>query len=317
MRSVVPVAILVLTSVLMAGCAKDDGEGDLHYVCANGTEIHADDHPEANATEAEDLAKFCARSSTTGSRSNTTSQAPNVLPTLVVNVTDDGGNATVVTMIDGNLTFSAAGSTDSDGTIAGIAVTVTDSNTTRTATLYDAAKKAFKSATFRFDRAGPVNVTVAMVDDRAGFTVNQTHVYVNHLQTLGPKTVLIPADGVVPGVVPGTSACNGGDPLTSAQYYTEMRFDVASHASFVEATASTTGLDTGPAGALPSGASITICSPSKEALSDSGETVATRPDATLPPPVGTQSYYIGVYATFPQSSVAVDVLVHYEPRAAA
>src|SRR5688572_29100225 len=162
MRSV-PVAILLSTAFLLAGCSGGDGGDELHYVCSNGTEIHADDHPEVNATKAEDLAKFCPGGSTsTGSRSNTTSAAPNVPPTLVLKITNPDGEETPVTLVDGNLTFDATGSTDSDGSVAGIAVTVTDSNVTRTATLYDAAKKQFTTATFMFDRPGPVNVTVAM-----------------------------------------------------------------------------------------------------------------------------------------------------------
>src|SRR5688572_529771 len=124
MRSV-PVAILLSTAVLLAGCSGG-GEDDLHYTCPGGAEVHGEDHPDANTTT--DLAKFCPGSTTSGSRSNTTSQAPNVLPTLLLTITDDNGTETPVTLKGGNLTFDAAGSTDSDGSIAGIAVTVTDSN---------------------------------------------------------------------------------------------------------------------------------------------------------------------------------------------
>ncbi|HUR24426.1 MAG TPA: hypothetical protein VM327_00235 [Candidatus Thermoplasmatota archaeon] len=299
MRSVVPVAILVLTSILMAGCAKDGGEEHLHYVCANGTEVHEDAHPEANATKAEDLAKFCPKSSTSGSKSNTTSQAPNVMPTLVLNITDDGGNVTPVTMLDGNLTFSAVGSKDADGTIAGIAVTVTDSNTTRTATLYDAAKKEFKDATFKFDRPGVVNVTVAMVDDRAGFSVNQTHVYVDHLQVLAPSKIQVPFGGG------DSDICKGGPhALVEASWWKSYSFVVAGNASWIEATA-TAG-------------EIAICSAApqgeREQLSDTtGTEVSTPPGTPLPPPVGINSYQIGAFGDEPSQEVGATVLVHYEP----
>lgn len=306
MRSVVPVAILLLTSLLMAGCAKDGGEDDLHYVCANGTEIHSEDHPEANATKAEDLAKFCTKSSTSGSRSNTTTQAPNVAPVLVLKISDDGGNATPVTMLGGNLTFDATGSTDADGSVAGIAVTVTDSNTTRTATLYDAAKKQFKTATFKFDRPGRVNVTVAMVDDRAGFTVNQTHVYVNHEQVVGGAEIIGPPPPEI------SSECSGGGQAVIAEsYFKEYSFVVVANATFVEAVA-TAG-------------SITICSPHPAAgepgtpLSNTGAEVITTPGVPLPAPTGIQSYYIGATANPPRQAVGATVIVHYEPdtRAAA
>ena len=305
MRSVVPVALLVLTSFLMAGCAKDGGEDELHYVCADGKEIHADDHPEANATQASDLAKFCAKSTTTGSRSNSTSQAPNVSPILILNITDNGGNATNVTLLDGNLTFSAEGSSDPDGSIAGIAVTITDSNTTKTATLYDAAKKEFKSATFTFDRPGPVNVTVAMVDDRAGFSVNQTKVYVNQVIQLG-------ASNIQAGPAPvGFDSCTGGTDvgpvngdLYEASFYKKNSINVVAGVTMIEAVDD-------------AATQLTICGPDDQAKSEQGNPTATAPGTELPPPSGVASYYVTSYADEPQTMTAPLVTVHYEPQTAA
>lgn len=306
MRSV-PVAILLSTAFLLAGCSGGDGE-ELHYVCADGKEIHADDHPEANATKAEDLAKFCAKPTTSGSRSNSTSSAPNVSPILVLSITDPGGNVTPVTLLDGNLTFDATGSSDPDGTIAGIAVTVTDSNTTRTATLYDAAKKEFKSATFNFDRPGPVNVTVAMVDDRAGFTVNQTKVYVNHMQRIGGENIQVPGGADFPAE---NDACTGSsEDLLDASYFKSPSFILVAGATKVDVTA------------VDSNLVMTICDPSGTPVSEEYQqgSVSTLPDAVLPPPAGTESYTVGAYAAAaPQqgTSTAMDVLVHYEPQEAA
>ena len=315
MRSA-PVAILLSTAVLLAGCSGGDGEDELHYTCPGGVEIHQDDHPDANTTA--DLAEFCPGSTTSGSRSSSTSQAPNVLPTLVLKVSDDGGNETPVTMLDGNLTFDASGSTDSDGSIAGIAVTITDSNTTRTATLYDAGKKQFKPATFKFDREGVVNVTVAMVDDRAGFTVNQTHVYVNNLQVIPEQT--IQAAGGSSAV--DESGCNGNDPLVDSFYVKPFTFSLVPGATFVEATVTTHDSLPDPAPDETS-ATITICSlPDADgvraALSDSGDsTVRTFPDAALPAPTGTDFYQVWATAGVPNTTAGVTVLVHYEPEAAA
>ena len=304
MRSAVSVAILVCTSFLLAGCG-DKGKEDFDYVCPDGVQFHSDDYPQANTTA--DLAKLCAKGG--GSKTNTTSQAPNKLPVLVLNVTDDGGNATSVTMLDGNLTFSAAGSTDPDGTIAGIAVTVTDSNTTRTATLYDAGKKQFKTATFKFDRAGVVNVTVAMVDDRAGFTVNQTHVYVNEEFVSTPQNVAanrpIANFNDCGGASDLPGADNSGD-LMEAQFYKEFSFPVAPGATKIEAS------DAG-------GVVLTICTPENVSVSGGpANPTMTTPDANLTAPVGTDSYYVSAYKPTTSAPGGVDaapvIIIHYEPQ---
>jgi hypothetical protein len=307
MRVAVSVAILVSASFLLAGCSKS-GEGDeLHYQCPGGVEIHQDDHPSANTTT--DLAKFCPRSSTSGSKSNSTTSAPNKLPTLVLKITDMDGAESPVTLLDGNLTFDATGSTDSDGSIAGIAVTVTDSNTTRTGTLYDAAKKQFNKVTFRFDRAGVVNVTVAMVDDRAGFTVNQTHVYVNTEQHVGVSTVNFPMGNQLPT---GADECDGGDPLVDAQYFTPVSFDVSAGATRIDATS------------VSPDAVLTICKPEGESAHtpvspQATHEVTTDPGVELPAPIGIAHYQVGVYngGTSPQMPNAMVVVVHYEPQTAA
>jgi hypothetical protein len=299
MRSV-PVAILLLASFVLAGCAGGGDDDHIHYQCpGGGPEIHGEDHPSANTTA--DLAKFCPSTGTGGSATSTTTQAPNIPPVLVVKTFDSMGNETKVTLLRGNLTFSAEGSSDPDGEISGIAVTVTDSNQTRTASLYDAVSRQFKTATFTFDRPGVVNVTVAMVDDRAGFTVNQSHVYVNHLQTLGPQSILLP------GGIGGN--CDEAD-LTNAQYYKPMDFTVAANASFIEATI-TSGSGT-----------LTICSPPPEprAISNTGSSVVTNEGEALPAAVGTQSYFVGVKrspSASTSSDITISVLVHYEPREAA
>ena len=306
MRSVL-VALLVTSAALLAGCSDDGGHEHETYTCPNGTELHIDELP------GHDNATFNPLSHCRGGSSgNTTSQAPNVLPTLQLTVTDDGGNATLVGTLNGNLTFSAAGSADSDGSITGIAVSVTDSNTTRTASLYDATAKAFKSATFKFDRPGVVNVTVALVDDRAGFAVNQSKVYINHPQTLQGANIQAPGGSELGAV------CDEGDggPIVGANYFKPFNFALFPGATLVEATATATGA-TFPAGGTPS---LTICAPDGAdgytAVSDTAEDAVTS-NAPLPPPKGTESYRVGVtIGDLPNQNVSVSVVVHYEPQAA-
>jgi hypothetical protein len=304
MRSSVFVAFLVTSAALLAGCSGngDDDHREHTYTCPNGTTIDLTKFPDHdNATF--NPASKCPRGTTTAT--NTTSLPPNRLPDLVLKITD-GSNETQVTMLGGNLTFDASGSSDPDGQITGIAVTVQDSNNTRTATLYDAGRKQFQPATFRFDRPGVVNVTVAMVDDRAGFTINQTNVYVDHLQTPTPATIALPDPGAM-------EACGGTDDLVEAPFYKEFGFTLSPGATWIEASAT------------PETAILTICAPKAEgadtstAISESGNPVVSNEGVALPPAPGITSYYIGatIAPGEPQQEVAVTVIVHYGPRPAA
>jgi hypothetical protein len=308
MRSAVLVAILVTSAALLAGCSGKKEDDDHAFTCPNGTTLDLEKFPDHhNATF--NPVSHCPHAST--SASNSTSLAPNQLPILKLKVTD-GKNETPVTMLNGNLTFDASGSSDPDGQVTGIAVTVQDSNTTRTAALFDPAKKTFKPATFKFDRPGVVNVTVAMVDDRAGFTVNQTHVYVNHLQMKEGAVIHLPSNG---GAAPaGMDPCKGatGDAgsegaIVDANYFKSIDFDLFAGATRVDVTA-----DAGEA------AHLTICNPAKDTALGSGDgTATTDPGVALPPPTGIASYSVGVYSNDePEMSTAMTVLVHYEPQTA-
>jgi hypothetical protein len=303
MRSAAIVAILVTSAALMAGCSGKGKEDDHSYTCPNGTTIDLEKYPDHhNSTFS--AASHCPHSGTT-SHSNSTSLPPNQLPMLHLKISD-GGNVTNVTMLNGNLTFDAAGSMDPDGSVTGIAVTIQDSNTTRTAALFDPAKKTFKTATFKFDRPGVVNVTVAMVDDRAGFTVNQTHVYVDQLQTGAGQTVQLP------GGSPTGDECNINNAIVGAQFYKEYSFNLVNGATLIEAIA--TGTSEGaPAGDI----SLTICSPEHVALGEPGNPTVTT-GGPFPAPTGIASYYVGITISGgATTNVVPTVLVHYEPGAAA
>lgn len=320
-------ALLVATLVFvaaLAGCSgKKGGDDDLHYTCTNGTEIHADDYEGVlNETASDnDVLNFlktkCPKGTGTGNGGNstgTTSLAPNQLPMLKMNVTDFGGNATMVTLLDGNLTFSAEGSADPDGTISAIAISVTDSNTTRTKSLYNPVTKTFTPAMFSFDRAGPVNVSVQMVDDRAGFNGSQFQVFVNQEFTIsgsGKNPLPATAGGQVADPCDGAKSGPLGDsgPVVDNAYFTTGTFAVVAQAGFIEAIPTT-------------GTEVTICNPAYEPISDpvrSANPVTTNNAEPLPAPTsGTENYNVGMYRTgTPNGAVSTKVIVHYEPRPAA
>lgn len=314
-------ALLVATLVFvaaLAGCSgkKDSGDNALTYTCSDGTVVSEEDYEGVLENITVDFLKTkCPKTGTgTGTKTNTTSLGPNVLPVLMLNITDDGGNVTNVTMLDGNLTFSAEGSFDPDGQVSAIAISVTDSNRTQTKPLYDGAKKAFTDATFNFDRAGIVNVTIAMVDDRAGFNNTVTQVFVNHEQDIdGAQNMHGPPDGI-PDNDSFTHPCKGakgaaGDSntLIDSTYFNEASFIVFYGASFVEAFPDANTL-------------VTICAPDGTAISDTksdaSPTVSTNAER-LPAPAATENYFIGFYAKNAGVTTGARVVVHYEPRPAA
>ncbi len=307
------VAALVFVAAL-AGCSgKKGGDEELHYVCTDGTEIHSEDYEGALADNMTDdqvesfLKTKCPKAGGSGSKTNTTSSAPNVLPVLKLNITDAGGNATNVTMKNGNLTFDATGSFDPDGTLSAIAISVKDANQTRTLPLFDSATKKFKTATFKFDRVGVVNVSIAMVDDRAGFNNSLTHVYVNEAQAVDGGQLYAPA-GDSPAFA---DACQGASaelgsqgPLVDSQYFKSKQFTVAVGASFIEAIPGENTL-------------VTICDPSGVAVSDEKSADPVLSNQPIVAPTGTDSYTIGFYADGANAVVTATVIVHYEPMPAA
>lgn len=316
-------ALLVATLVFvaaLAGCSgKKGGDDELHYTCPDGTVIHGDDFKSVleglntTAQQNDFLKTKCPKSSGSGSKTNTTTLAPNVLPTLKLKITDAGGNATNVTMLKGNLTFDATGSSDPDGQISAIAITVKDLNQTRTRQLYNADTKKFTPQKFVFDRAGPVNVSVRMVDDRAGFVINETMVYVDQTVELASTAALNgPSDGVQDTDL--GDPCSGATPqfgashtIVDSQYFWSASFTVAAAAEYVEV--------------VPAASSVvTICDPDLKPVSATysteNPTLSTN-TAPLPPPVGATSYSIGFYVSAPNKNPGATVTVHYEPRPAA
>lgn len=313
------VAVIVFIAAL-AGCSGKKGEDHDHltYTCTNGKVISAEDYEGAIADEnitVDFLKTKCPKgtgSGTGGNGTGTTNAVPNKLPVLKMNVTDAGGNATMVTMLKGNLTFSAAGSTDSDGTISAIAISVTDSNTTRTKSLYNPVTKTFTPVMFSFDRAGPVNVSVQMVDDRAGFNGSLFKVYVNQMQTVGKAGMSANPSPQLTDPCTGASGSLGDPgPIVDGQYFGTATVTIAAAPSFIEARPATR-------------TQVTICDPDYKPISTpvkSDKPVTTNNgDVPLPLPTsGVKGYSVGMYATTgtPNTAVSVLVIVHYEPRPAA
>lgn len=307
MRAALLAASLIFVAAL-AGCADKGKDSDFHVTCPGGKELHSEDF--TNVTTTADLLKKCPGATTTRTTTSTPS-TPNVFPVAKLAVTDAGGNATAVSFLGINLTFDASGSSDSDGNITGAAVSVADANQTRTASLFDPVAKKFKSAVFAFDRPGPVNVTLAIVDDRAGFTTNTTVLYINEVVTKGSTPIQVPA-ALLAGESPLHHPCLGAGaelgnqgPIVHTQYFNMESIPLQPGATFVEVVSEQAVV-------------MTICDPTGVAVSPELQADKVTSNKPLPLPAdGTENYHVAFYASEPGATTAVTMTIHYEPVAAA
>jgi uncharacterized protein YceK len=283
MRGLPILALVVVGALVLSGCSsKGDGTSS-----SSGT-------------------KTGTKAGTNGTRTltNTTTQAPNIPPIVELHVTNATGTPTNVTLTGGSLVFSAAGSKDpdSDG-LSAIAIVAQDSNRTYPPGVLFAAGK-FTPVTYKFDRAGPVNITVSGIDVRGDLTTLKTQVYVDEMFTVTSKTL------DVPGTAISAKDCKGptGNPITDALVYDTEPFNVQKGVQYIVATY------------VSGDGSFAICGPDGKAVS--GEGTKTTPAETSGPlvaPTGLENYNIGfiVSETGAHTAVSVTTVVHYEPKPAA
>lgn len=303
------VMLLAVSLVGFSGCLGfgDDGGGA-------DDDCPADDHAHDNGNATEEHGHDCPAQTDGGTEDPLGNQTdlngtdvPNELPVASLNMsTDDGAivNATSFVFVGTNITFSAEGSTDPDGTIDLVGLTVRDSNSTRTAQLFQDG--AFAPATFLFEHEGTVNVTLRVLDDRGEATVIETATFVNRVQG-GTQNIQL-AGGTASGASADDCESPSSTPsntLTADATSKPFGFQVAAGAQWIEAT-------------LTAGSGeIAICSPDGDDLSDAGsDTVMTREDVVdLPPGI---DYYVFVLSgSSPNADYTVEIVVHHEPRPAA
>ncbi len=321
MRFASLLVVVVVLGAALAGCTKKGGDDHDHtYTCANGTELDLEDFPDHDDATFDAEAHCTSTGTGTGTRTTTTA-APrvNIKPTLVINITNSTGVPAIVTLLDGSLTFSVVGSTDADGAITGAAVSVQDSNTTRTRSLYNPTTKALIPATLIFDTAGVVNVTFVIIDDFAGVNSTTTKVYVNTITqaTWDPMGYLVgdslttttwPDNCLSPTHVEGSS-----QEVTDSAASATTSISVKSNASYVvvrEVTGNVRMVICTPAAPGPT----TAISPAADAraVTDAGVVF-----------VKSEGYYVRLVALAPPPTppltdlITVSIEVHYEPRPAA
>ncbi len=229
---------------------------------------------------------------------------PNVLPTAMLTVTDAAGNAmnrSTYVVVGDMLTFSAAGSSDADGNITLIGLSVADGSGVRTASLYD--NGTFVDVTLQMNASGPVRALISVLDDDAGANTSAVMTAVNEV-----LTETLSFDGATPSgsadacEAPGASS--GAPPLVTNAYALPETFAVTADAHWISAK-------------ITAGeGEIAICGPGSPgtALSDAGTDVATQddPNSTLEP---NSFYYIMVLKKSTPGDVTMDIMVHFETKA--
>ncbi len=289
-------ALALVAAAALSGCFGSDDEP---------TDDHCDDgHVDADCP---DNTLGAGGDQNLGNTTDTNETVePNVPPVVALKVFDDAGNETRATMLGGNLTFDASGSMDEDGTIDQAAITVTDSNQTRTATLFSNGK--FKQATFNFDRPGVVDVTLSVIDDGGEIVNLVTNVFIHHPQPDKSHSFKVPAPPTVSADSCGGTGLPQGSSVLDPNYYMQFKFDVLEGASKVEARVAS------------GSASIAICDPDGNAITGAGTDMVTTEDGTNF--TASIAYYVSAVggtwvpvdsspAVHQSNAVAVDVIVYY------
>ncbi len=293
-------ALALVAAAALSGCFGSDDEP-------------TDDHCDDGHTDADCPANELGTDTGVGNETaENETVVPNVPPTVALLVFDDGGNETRQVMLGGNLTFDASGSVDSDGSVDQAAITVADSNQTRTATLFSNGK--FTPATFNFDRPGVVNVTLSVIDDAGEIVSLLTQVFVSHPQLAKSHQFKTPAP---PTLAADSCDGTGADPYSSlgdSTYYKQFKFEVLEGATWAEAKVA------------GGSASIAICDPDGVALSDVGTEVTTVDGTNFTQSI---SYFVSATSgtwvpvdTSPSledlsNNVIIDIIVYYGERPAA
>jgi len=281
MRSLTILALALVSATALAGCSGDDDGGD---------------GPTTTTSP--------AATTTSPGPTTTTPPAPNDPPVLAIKVTDEGGNVTKTTLVDGSLTFDASASADPDGQITDLAIIVADANQTRSAQLLRNGQ--FTPATFLFDRAGVVQITLNALDDRGASASLQDQAYINEVQVLDGRQLTAAAP---PTYDPTSCAGPTGNGVIDPTMWINPSIDVKAGATYIEVT-----IEALIEGADQDGdATLAICDPDGAAISAAGapgEIVMTDADVEF---TASLQYYVSAAALTPRTTLSGQAVVHYDP----
>jgi len=302
MRANTLLLMLILAIVPLSGCLGFGGDDDKE-------DTHADDCDGLTGAEHDachdEAGNMTATSTGTGSQSNTTtSETPNVRPTAVLTLTDDAGNVlgnTSYILPGQNITFSAEGSEDPDGTIDLIGLTVKDNNGTRNAQLL--VDGAFVPAKFQFNHVGTIQVSISVLDNRGERTELATTAYVDSQATGSGSAVLF--DPLSSGCSAGPDS---GTPLIDEMFFAKETFQVSAGATWISVVSTGTS-------------SVAICAPDGTELASGDASAET--DQQAGGFASGVDYFLALHPSAPGSGapegtpMTYEVIVHYEEKPAA
>ncbi len=288
----------LLAAVALAGCFG--GNDDT-------TEEH--DHKDHDHCDPLDVANYTAEECEEtpvdpgmGGNDTPAPPVPNVLPNATLTMTGPKGVIGAHDWIKPGdwMVFSAVGSTDADGEVALIGLTVTDGNGTRTAQLMEGGM--FVDANFTFSHVGPVNVTIRVLDDDGEGVIRVASTAVNDVKVHNLEfTAAAPTGSADDCARPGESDDGGVPDVITNNVAKKSSISVQKGAMWISAV-------------ITSGeGSIAICDPDDNAISPAGTDVSTNDDADLS---RAGQYNLMVYAGA-GGDITIESVVHYEPKAAA
>lgn len=231
---------------------------------------------------------------------------PNQLPNATLTMTDDTGrvlDASTFILAGSNITFSALGSSDPDGTIAAVGLSIKDGSGERTAQLF--ANGTFVNVTLAFDAAGPVNVTVSVLDNAGEGVIRTARTAVNEI-LLDTLTFEGPAPSGSADACEAPGASSGVPGLVTNNYALKSLFSVPVQSQWISAKIT------------DGSGEIAICSPGDPgtALSEAGTDVATADEANATLEVSGQYYIMVLSKSNSGGEVAIETMVHFETKPA-
>lgn len=222
---------------------------------------------------------------------------PNELPIPVLALSSNGVVLDDFTAIypGDSILFSAVGTSDPDGEVDLIGLTVKDANSTRNVNLMEDG--AFVDATLVFDHVGPINLTMRVLDDRGeGVVLHRTAAVNLVVEDTAETVVAVPADDVA-DCEPAESGTS--QTLTNSEHWYAKTFSVTADTRWISVTTS-------------GDQSVGICSPDGTSLA-TGTGSAMTADQTWPAGI---DYRVVATPAGANESFTVRIEVHYEAQPA-
>lgn len=298
MRVSTLLAMLLLATMTLSGCFGSDDEPATHADECDDVADHDACHGGDNMAGGNNM----TGNVTTGNAT------PNVPPVAMMQMMSQDGRALNGTnaILSGELVnFTFNGSMDPDGVLELAALTIIDGNASSPRTINI---ELGSTVTVNFDDEGPVTAILRLLDDEGAAGVAASTTFVNSVQRVSANIwAAEPSDTVSADDCEGPGGAEGF-PLVEQNAMTGLSFNTKNNTRWIEATVAVGTID------------IAICAPDKSALTGESDDTVSTDEFDVAPGV---SYYVFAIARESHGTpdepgeIAVDVIVHWEPKPAA